>query len=125
MAARKCSSGAGKWALGVTDQHVDVVVVLLRVEERKLRHCSELATTARRWRPAVASGYRGARAGGHQGREKNSRPGGEDAWEVVAAGGGARVAVPAVNGGDRSSAEGGSGGGQRRKKQRAVRRTIL
>jgi hypothetical protein len=111
MAARKCSSGAGKWALGVADQHVDVVVVLLRVEERRLRHCSELATTARRWRPAVASGYRGARAGG------------QDAWEVVAAGGGARVAVPAVNGGDRSSAEGGSGGSQRRKKQRDVRRT--
>jgi hypothetical protein len=90
-AARKCSSGAGKWALGVADQHVDVVVVLLRVKERKLRHCSELPTTARRWRPEEARGWRGARACGQERRGKRSAQRGNDAWRCAVAGGGARV----------------------------------
>jgi hypothetical protein len=96
----------GNWTREVTEQQVGVDVVLLRARGRKLRHCSELPTTARRWRPEEARGWRGARACGQERRGKRSERRGNDAWRCAAAGGGAREAVPAVNGGDRSRAEG-------------------
>jgi hypothetical protein len=59
----------------------------------------------RRWRPAEASGCRGARARGQEERGKKSRPGEDDAWEDMPARGGARGAASAASGGGRSSAE--------------------
>jgi hypothetical protein len=79
--------------------------VLLHARDRELRHCSELSTTARRWRPEMARARRGARGRSHQGRGKKSRPGGEDAWMSSAAGGGARGAGSTASGGGRSGAE--------------------
>jgi hypothetical protein len=46
--------------------------MLLRVEDMELRHCGELSTATKRWRPAEARGRRGARARGQQGRGKRS-----------------------------------------------------
>jgi hypothetical protein len=60
--ARKCSSVAENWTLEVAEQHVGVDVVLLRERGRRLRLWGGLSTVTRRWRPAVASGCRGARA---------------------------------------------------------------
>jgi hypothetical protein len=88
---------------------VCVEVVLLRARGRRLRLCGERSTAARRWRPEEARGCRGARACSQEGRGKRPERRGDDAWMCAAAGGGAREAVPAVNGGDRSRAEGGSG----------------
>jgi hypothetical protein len=72
--ARKCSSDAGKWTLGVAEQHVGVEVVLLRARGRRLRRCSELSTMARRWRPEMARGVvaraRAARKGEESGRNR-------------------------------------------------------
>jgi hypothetical protein len=61
-AAAECSSSTGNWTLGVAEQNVSVDVVLLRARERGLRHRGGLSTVTRRWRPAEASGCRGARA---------------------------------------------------------------
>jgi hypothetical protein len=107
--ARKCSSGAENWTLEVAEQHVSVDVVLLRARGRRLRLWGEHSTAARRWRPEESRGRRGVRVRSHQGRGKRPEWRGDDAWMCAAAGGGAREAVPAVNGGDRSRAEGGSG----------------
>jgi hypothetical protein len=57
-------------------------VVLLRARGRRLRRCSELSTTARRWRPEMARGCRGARACGQEGRGKRPERRGDDAWRV-------------------------------------------
>jgi hypothetical protein len=108
-AARKCGLVSGNWTLGVAAQRVGVDVVLLRARERELRHCSELSTTARRWRPGMARERRGTRGRSHQGRGKGSGSKGNDAWMSSAAGGGARGAASAASGGGRSGAEGGSG----------------
>jgi hypothetical protein len=88
---------------------VGVDVVLLRARRRRLRHWGGLSTVTRRWRPEETQGWRGARACGQERRGKRSERRGDDAWRCAAAGGGAREAVPAVNGGDRSRAGGGSG----------------
>jgi hypothetical protein len=84
-------------------------VVLLRARGRGLRHRGGLSTVTRRWRPEEARGWRGARACSQERRGKRPERRGDDAWMCAAVGGGAREAVPAVNGGDRSGAEGGSG----------------
>jgi hypothetical protein len=81
----------------------------MRTRDKKLRLCGERSTATRRWRPEMARGRRGVRVRSHQGRGKQPDWRGDDAWMCAAAGGGAREAVPAVNGGDRSRAEGGSG----------------
>jgi hypothetical protein len=57
------------------------------------------AATARAWRAQKRPGEKRSRGGEGRGRRVDG----------VAAGGGAREAVPAVDGGDRSRAEGGSG----------------
>jgi hypothetical protein len=103
--ARKCRSVSENWTLGVAAQHVGVDVVLLRARERELRHCSELSTTARRWRPEMARERRGVRGRSHQGREKGSGSKGNDAWMSSAAGGGARGAASAQSGKRRWSEE--------------------
>jgi hypothetical protein len=108
-AAAECSSGTGNWTLGVAEQLVGIDVVLLRARARGLRHWGGLSTVTRRWRPEEARGWRGACACGQERRGKRPEWRGDDAWMCAAAGGGAREAVPAVNGGDRSRAEGGSG----------------
>jgi hypothetical protein len=105
-AAEECGSGARKLALELEEQDVGVRVMLLRVRDQELRHCGELSTATRRWRPAEARGSRGARARGQQGRGKRSGQGGDDAWACAGAGGGAWGAAPAVSGGGRSRAEG-------------------
>jgi hypothetical protein len=61
-AAAECSLVTGIWTREVTEQQVGMDVVLLRARERGLRHRGGLSTATRRWRPAVASGCRGARA---------------------------------------------------------------
>jgi hypothetical protein len=99
-------------------------VVLLRARERELRYCSELATTARRWRPEAAR-VAVARVGEATREEKRSR-----GWEEMTRGGVLQLEValgwsaPAVSGGG-SAEQTGKRRGQRRKKQRAVRRTNL
>jgi hypothetical protein len=103
--AAECSSVSGNWTLGVAAQHVGVDVVLLRARERELRHCSELATAARRWRPETARGWRGARACGQERRGKRSERREKDAWRCAAAGGGARGAGSTASGSGRSGAE--------------------
>jgi hypothetical protein len=62
MTATEYSSITRNWTRETAEQHVGVDVVLLRARERKLRHCSELSTTAKRWRPEMARGRRGGRA---------------------------------------------------------------
>jgi hypothetical protein len=104
-AAAECSSVIGNWTREVAEQHVGVDVVLLRARGRKLRHCSELSTTARRWRPGTARERRGVRGRSHQGRGKGSGSKGNDAWMSSAVGGGARGTALAANGGGRSSTE--------------------
>jgi hypothetical protein len=108
-AAAECSLATGNWTREVTEQQVGVDVVLLRARGRGLRHRGGLSTVTRRWRPEEARGWRGARACGQERRGKRSERRGDDAWRGNPAGGGAREAVPAVDGGDRSRAEGGSG----------------
>jgi hypothetical protein len=60
-AAAEYSLVTGNWTREVTEQQVGVDVVLLRARERGLRHRGGLSTVTRRWRPAAASVYRGAR----------------------------------------------------------------
>jgi hypothetical protein len=103
--AAECSSVSGNWTREVTEQHVCVDVVLLRARGRKLRHCSELSTTARRWRPEEVRGWRGVRACGQERRGKRSERREKDAWRCAAAGGGARGAGSTASGSGRSGAE--------------------
>jgi hypothetical protein len=78
----------------------------LRARDKKLRPCGELSPATRRWRLAEAQGIRGARARGQQGRGKRSGQGGDDAWALAGAGGGAWGAALAVSGDGRSGTEG-------------------
>jgi hypothetical protein len=120
--AAECSSVSGNWTREVTEQHVCVDVVLLRARGRKLRHCSELSTTARRWRPEEVRGWRGVRACGQERRGKRSVQRGNDAWRCAAAGGGARGAGSTASGGGRSGAER-EAAFARGRRSRGVRRT--
>jgi hypothetical protein len=123
-AAAECSSGTGFWTLGLAKQQVGVDVVLLRARERELRHCSELATTARRWRPETArvavARAREATRGEERSRDWEERTRGE-LWQLEVALGARDRRRAAVAG----AAQRGKRRGQRRKKQRAVRRTSL
>jgi hypothetical protein len=61
-------SGVGETAKAQEEWFAGVFVVLMRVGVKTLASCSELSTATARWRPSRASGGRGSRGGGQQGR---------------------------------------------------------